>query len=323
MFDLISIGELLIDFFPGATGALEFTGKPGGAPCNVAAQAMRLGHRTAVISKLGCDQFGSCLKDYVRELGIESRYISFTAEANTTLAFVHLDESGNRSFSFCRKPGADQMLTAADLPMEELLQAGMVVFGGVGLSAQPIRSTLFQALEELKGKSILAYDPNLRPPLWEEGEETMRRVSLWGMAYADVVKLSDEELLFLLEQEDLEKAAAQLLACYPNIKLCVITAGPRGCYLAREGGLLAFPTYDTRVVDTTGAGDSFFGALLHRLLSAGKPLEALEERELAEMMDYANAAGSLTASAKGAIAAMPDDAQIRACMAEVPKLLID
>ena len=320
MYDLISIGELLIDFFPGAPGAIEFSGKAGGAPCNVAAQAMLLGEKAAVICKLGADQFGYYLKNYAQELGLDTSYISFTHKANTTLAFVHLDETGNRSFSFYRKPGADQMLEPSDLPMEELAQAGAVAFGGVGLSAEPIRSTLFAALEQLRGQALIAYDPNLRPGLWLEGECVMREVTLKGMAYADVVKLADEELQFLLETQDLAEAAAKLLAAYPNIKLCFITGGAAGCYLLYEKELLHAPAYATGVVDTTGAGDAFFGALLHRLLKAGKGPEELGREELLDMMAYANAAGSLTCAGKGAISSMPDEGYIHDCLAHTPTM---
>ncbi len=322
MFDLISIGELLIDFFPDVSAPLGFTGKPGGAPCNVAAQAMRLGCSTAVICKLGEDQFGRYLKSYVHDLGIDDSYVTFTGTANTTLAFVHLDSSGNRSFSFYRKPGADQMLSGGDLPMDVLKSAGILTYGGVGLSAEPIRSTLFNALSELHGQTITAYDPNLRPPLWSEGSDAMRSITLRGMAFADIVKLADEELFFLTENTELESAIAKLLAAYPNIKLCVITAGAKGCYLARDGKVFHYPAYDTKVVDTTGSGDSFFGALLYRVLRSGKSADMLSTDELGDMLRYANAAGSLTAAGKGAIASMPGDAEIRACMSEVPLLII-
>ena len=320
MFDLISIGELLVDFFPGAPGAIEFSGKAGGAPCNVAAQAMLLGQKVAVICKLGEDQFGYYLKNYAQELGLDTTYISFTHKANTTLAFVHLDETGNRSFSFYRKPGADQMLELSDLPMDVLARAGAVAFGGVGLSAEPIRSTLFAALEQLRGKTLIAYDPNLRPGLWLEGESVMRDVTLKGMAYADVVKLADEELQFLLETEDLAEAADKLLNRYPNIRLCLITGGAAGCYMLHEGKLLHAPAYATNVIDTTGAGDAFFGALLHRVLTAGKTVEELTREELQDIMAYSNAAGSLTAAGKGAISSMPDDARIRDCLAHTPTI---
>ncbi len=322
MFDLISMGELLIDFFPEQQGGLFFGGKPGGAPCNVAAQAMLLGCSTAVISKLGDDQFGRYLKNYVHELGIDDRYVTFTENANTTLAFVHLDGHGNRSFSFYRKPGADQMLTAEDIPAEELRRAGVVVFGGVGLSAEPIRTTMFGTLSALSGSTVIAYDPNLRPPLWQEGEEAMRSVCLKGMKFADVVKLADEELFFLMKCGDMRKASVRLLEDYPNIRLCVITAGADGCYMASDGQLLHYPAYDTKVVDTTGAGDSFFGALLCRLIKSGKSIEELDCGELSDMMRYANAAGSLTSAGRGAIASMPGDAEIRRCILNTPELSV-
>ena len=321
MFDLISIGELLIDFFPEVPGGIAFGGKPGGAPCNVAAQANKLGDRTAVVCKLGSDQFGHYLKNYVAGLGIDDSFVSFTDKANTTLAFVHLDETGNRSFSFYRKPGADQMLEEKDMPLDVLAQAGIVAFGGVGLSAEPVRSTLFSTLAALRGKTTIAYDPNLRPNLWSEGEEAMRKFTLQGMEYADIVKLADEELSFLLQDEDMLRAANTLTERYPNIKLCFITAGAGGCYVFNKGELIHCPAYATKVVDTTGAGDAFFGAMLHKVLHCGKDVTALSAQELADMARYANAAGSTTAASVGAIAAMPDEQGIQNCLANVPEIL--
>lgn len=313
MYDLVSVGELLIDLFS-ASSPLDFKGAVGGAPCNLAAQAARLGSRVALVCKVGDDHFGRYLKDYVEKAGLDSRFVTASSKANTTLAFVSLDETGNRSFTFYRKPGADMLLEAADIPMDVLKATRCVSYGGVGLSAEPCRSAIFEALAQLDcEKQVIAYDPNLRESLWATPEE-MVKVTLQGMQYANVVKLTDEELLYLTGCSDLLNAWKTLQQQHPNIRLCVITAGGQGAYLPAEEGLKHYPACRVQVVDTTGAGDSFFGALLHCICKYGKLPWEYEIETLDAFVRYANAAGGLTTTGRGAIASMPDHEAILRCL---------
>ncbi len=318
MLDIIAIGELLIDMFSRQEGTLAFNGAPGGAPCNLAAQAARLGSRVAIICKLGEDYFGKYLRNYVRELGIDDSYISFTAQANTTLAFVTHDETNNRAFSFYRNPGADMLLTPQDLPKDLLLQARCVAYGGVALSEEPARSTLLCAVSGLDmAKQIIAYDPNIREALWSEGAQILRTVTLEGMRYANVVKLADNELRFLMQTEDLTHGAFSLLQRYRNIRFLAITAGEAGAYLPCGNALIHVPSYPVCVTDTTGAGDSFFGALLYCFLQEHcLPWECSLQQQL-QCVRYANMAGSLTATAEGAIPAMPNHQDITQALAQM------
>ena len=316
--DIIAFGECLIDLL-NEGGPLSFQGSAGGAPCNVLAQAAKLNRQCALISMVGEDYFGGWLRAYLGGLGIDTRYIQTTRQAQTTLAFVTLDTGGNRRFSFYRKPGADMLLRPENVPLEAVEETRMFVYGGVSLTKDPARSTLFDTLRRLRGKSVLKiYDPNLRFPLWEGDLDTARKISARGMEFADIVKLSEEELTFLMESACEQEAAHAVLASTPA-RLLLVTKGAQGCsyYTRTYSGHLN--TYDTCVQDTTAAGDSFLGAFLHRLLELSGAIDSLSAQQLEACMDYANAAGAVTASQKGAISSLPDDERIRECQKATPK----
>ncbi|WRS26905.1 carbohydrate kinase [Oscillospiraceae bacterium MB08-C2-2] len=325
MYDLISTGEILIDFLDQSAGAKDtvaFLGAPGGAPCNALAQAAKLGRHCAFLGKVGEDMFGTFLKDFVAGLGIDTRYLLTTDEANTTLAFVKLDEGGDRSFSFYRKPGADTLLSKEDIDPAFITDCGIFLYGSVSMSMEPERSAVFYMLELLQQQSCLrAYDPNLRFNLWSSREDA-RHFALKGMEHADILKLSEEEILFLSGKATIEEGIAHLMAKYP-IKMVLATLGKYGCELFWSGKHQRFYTYDTKTVDTTAAGDSFFGAFLSCLKGYNRStLGELTFEQLSDMVDFANAAGALTTSKKGAITSMPGEEEIRSCMVSVPKLIL-
>ncbi len=315
---VFAFGECLIDMLNTNPG-LSFQGAPGGAPCNVLAQMTLLGHSCALISAVGQDAFGAFLLNYLKERGICTDHIHVTKQAQTTLAFVMLDENHNRHFSFYRNPGADMFIEKQHIPIESIRQANVFVYGGVSMTEDPARSTLFDTLDQIKDSDVLkAFDPNLRFALWKD-PKTARDVTVRGMAYADIVKLSDEELLFLTACSSEADAVSLLFSRYP-IKLLLVTKGPCGCTYYTRHRSKHLNTYNTCVQDTTASGDSFFGSFLHRLLLFGKDVLQLSDTELDECVDYANAAGAMTATRKGAITALPDDHEIIHCQRCVPKL---
>ena len=178
--------------------------------------------------------------------------------AHTTLAFVHLTDQGERSFSFYRDPGADTLLTRADVN-PDLLNTKIFHFGSLSLTDEPARSTTFEVLEQLKAQGVfISYDPNLRPLLWPSLAEAKERM-LQGMDYADLIKLTDEELEFLLGTTDLERGAAELTEQY-NLAAVFVTLGERGCFYYVQGQAGTVPAFRVNVVDTTGSGDGFTGA---------------------------------------------------------------
>lgn len=321
MFDVTALGELLIDFTPVGTsrGAMLFSRNPGGAPANVLAAVGRLGGKTAFIGKVGDDAFGVFLQKTLDGLGIMTEGIATSQAVHTTLAFVQLNENGDRSFSFYRNPGADMMLTADEV-REDLIQDSHIFhFGSVSMTSEPARSaTLHAAHLARRHGSIVSFDPNYRPPLWDD-ETTAKEQMLKGVALADIVKISEEELTLLTGDNDLEKGSLRLSES--GASLVLVSLGPHGAFFRRGNMCGALPTYDVKTVDTTGAGDAFLGAVLYRLRSKSiSEIRSLSAEQLADILSFANAAGSLATTKYGAITASPNKKQIRACMRDVPIL---
>lgn len=316
MFDVVAMGELLIDFTPygkSEQGNDVLEANPGGAPCNVLAMLNRLGRKTAFVGKVGYDSFGSLLRDTITEIGIDSTGLVTDPKVHTTLAFVHLDENGDRSFSFCRNPGADMMLAPEELNREVLEHCNIFHFGTLSMTSELIRETTREAIRIAKEHgSVLSFDPNLRPPLWDS-LDTAKEMILYGISQCDILKIADEELRFITGIEDLDQAAAQVQADYPNVKVMFVTLGKNGSSFYYQGQKGYRETYrEVKTIDTTGAGDTFCGCMLHFLL--GRDLETLRYEELMEALDFGNAASSLVTTKKGAIRSMPSETEVRALM---------
>lgn len=322
MYDVVALGELLIDFTPAGisqSGNVMFERNPGGAPANVLAAVSKFGGKGAFIGKVGHDQFGVFLKNVLEVHGIETRGLKFSKEVNTTLAFVHLDEHGDRSFSFYRKPGADMILSPEDLDFEIIDEAKIFHFGSLSMTSEPSKSATKAALKYAKSKGkIITYDPNWRPALWEN-DKIAKETMLFGLQYADILKISEEELEFLVGTKDVYNGSRQLLD--KGVKIVVVTLGPKGCFYHSSAGSGHLSTYDTKVVDTTGSGDSFFGALIYQISRHDGKIEAIRQDELEKMIDFSNAVGALCATKKGAIDAMPSIDEIEYCRKSIPKLV--
>jgi fructokinase len=321
-YDVCAIGELLIDFTPSGVNELGialFGRNPGGGVANMLAMNTKLGGKTAFIGKVGDDSFGRFLEQTLKNAGIDSAGLIKDPAYLTTLAIVDLTPTGERSFIFYRRQGADLMLTWQEIQKELIDQAHIFHFGAVSLSGQPCRDTVHEAVRYAKSKGkIISYDPNYRPFLWTSADEAKTEIgSLVGSA--DILKVSEEEMELLTGVTDLEKGSALLAEKGPAIVL--VSLGPKGSFFRCASGCAALATYDVKTVDTTGAGDSFLGAIHYRL--RGKSLDYLKTistDELREIVDFGNAAGSLTTTQKGAIPAQPTMAQIEACRKEVKKL---
>lgn len=320
---LAAIGELLIDFSPAGTsvnGNTLFERNPGGAPANVAVQAARLGVESAFLGKVGEDDFGRFLKKTLDDCGVDTRGLVLDPQESTTLAFVQLNEQGDRSFSFYRNPGADTQLRPEEISEDVFSACDLLHYGSLLFTTEPGRSTVYALLKRAKkaGK-ILSYDPNWREPLWKDRAVGLREMRA-GVAYADILKLSEEELPLLTGETDLVRGFSALHAMGPAV--IALTRGAQGCLVSCREGTAACPTYDTKVMDTTGCGDSFFGAFLSQILLSGREISNLTLEDLTAFADYANACGSICGTEKGAIPALPNDAAIRACMAQTNKLYI-
>ena len=313
MYDVIALGELLIDFTAGGTsgqGNPLFEANPGGAPCNVLAMLAKLGRRCAFLGKVGEDMFGRQLKAAIEAAGIDRRGLMLDPRANTTLAFVRNAPDGDREFSFYRDPGADELLREEELPGDLLGETRIFHVGSLSLTREPVRSaTVVAAALARSGGALISFDPNLRPSLWPS-LDAAREQMLWGCSVCGVLKVAEEELSFLTGCQGLEEGSRALRSRFPHIRLLLVTQGALGS-TAFLGDMSVFcPAYPQRtVVDTTGAGDTFCGCCLHYLLDHG--LEALEEAGLGEMLRFANAAAGLITTRRGALRSMPEFADIQ------------
>lgn len=320
MVDIVALGEVLIDFTP--TAPRTFYANPGGAPANVLAAGARLGLKTAFIGMVGDDDFGVMLARDLENADIDTTGLKVTKAAPTTLAFVQLDEKGDRSFTFVRSPGADMMLTTENVEYGLIDNAQIFHFGSLSMTDEPSRSaTLAAAGYAKKAGKIVSYDPNLRPPLWKS-MDAARTEMRKGFAFADIVKISEEEVEFLYGTRDLAAGAAALHA--EGVKLVFITLGPKGCYFSSGEASGCLPTYDLPVVDTTGAGDAFMGGILFGVLESGVGLEELAKAPRLEMLaDFANATGALATTKPGGILSMPLRAHVEECRSKAPKLIVE
>ncbi|XP_006829109.2 probable fructokinase-7 isoform X3 [Amborella trichopoda] len=306
---VVCFGEMLVDFVPTVGGvslaeAPAFKKAPGGAPANVAVGISRLGGSSAFIGKVGDDEFGYMLADMLKQNNVDTSGVRFDPGARTALAFVTLRADGEREFMFFRNPSADMLLLESELDVDLLRQATIFHYGSISLIAEPCRSAHLAAMKIAKSSgSILSYDPNLRLPLWPSAEAAREGImSIWEIA--DVIKVSEEEIVFLTEGEDPNDDNVVLKKLFhPNLKLLLVTEGPEGCryytkeFRGRVGGIKA------AAVDTTGAGDAFVSGLLCNMVSNLQLYQ--DETRLREALQFANACGALTVTERGAIPAMP------------------
>ncbi|NLV50010.1 MAG: carbohydrate kinase [Clostridiales bacterium] len=320
MVEVVALGELLIDFVScgkSAQGNGLFEACPGGAPCNVLAMLSRLGRKTAFIGKLGDDMFGQRLKKAVEELGIDTRGIVFDRSVSTTLAFVDTGAGGERSFAFCRKPGADMMLRQEELDKTLLENCRIFHFGTLSMTHTGVREATRAAADiALRSGALISFDPNLRPPLWDSTAEAKAQIE-WGCAHCDILKISDDEAEFLTGITSAKEAGMAIRGRFPNIGLIFITCGRNGSIaLYRDLVVCAEAFRFPNTIDTTGAGDTFCGCCLDAVLGEG--LGNLTIEKILKMLRFASAAAGIVTTRKGALSAMPERHEILECVKSAP-----
>lgn len=306
-YDVTALGELLVDFALKGTdedGYPTLAANPGGAPGNFLAALSACGRKTAFLGRVGEDNFGSLLLNTLEKTGIETRGIQVDPHTFTTLAFVTLDGKGERAFSFARKPGADTQLRWEELDTDLIDESAVFHFGSLSLTDDPARTATRRAVAYAKERGkLITYDPNLRLPLWR-GEEEAKEQILWGLKQADVVKISEEEVVFLWDCPP-EEGADRLLDQF-GVGLVMVTLGPKGSILKTRRSRYMAACPEVRAVDTTGAGDIFGGSAVARLLELGKAVEELSVEDLAYIGRYAATAASLSTEKAGGIPSIPD-----------------
>jgi fructokinase len=306
MFNVVALGELLIDFTPieGDDHKSAFEQNPGGAPANVLATVAKLGKTTAFLGMVGKDQFGEFLENVLIENKIDVTGLKFTRTVNTTLAFVHLYSNGDRSFNFYRNPGADMMLSESDVNYDMIRQSKVFHFGSISMTDEPARGATLAACKFAKDNGlIISYDPNYRAPLWSSVLQAKENIAK-GLEFADILKISEEELELITGTTELETGASILFN--QGIKVVLITLGSAGCHYKYAGGEGHILSYRVAAIDATGAGDAFLGALLYRISDMNMDdIYRLTKEEFEELLDFSNAAGALTTTKTGAIPALP------------------
>lgn len=342
-YDVTAMGELLIDFIQygmSDQGNLVFEANPGGAPCNVLSMLSGLSDSTAFIGKVGNDSFGYMLKDALVEQGIDVAGLRFDDTVHTTLALVHKLENGDRDFSFYRKPGADMCLTVEELKEDLIRDARIFHFGSLSLTDEVVRKATMRALSVAhEAGTTISFDPNLREPLWDSLDTAKEQIAI-GMQHCDIMKISDNEITWFTGIEDYEEGAMLLMNRYPNIRLLLLSMGKDGSKAFYRGTgqpgadntgsviIVHVPAFiQENTIETTGAGDTFMGSMLHFVLKYGLDEEdsgntvsmseiveedrvtdkvaGFNEERLYEALSFANAAASIITTRKGALRVMP------------------
>lgn len=316
-YDVTALGELLIDFTEsGMSGQgnqlLEVN--PGGAPCNVLSMLTRLGNTTNFIGKIGKDMFGDLLTNALVEVGIGTDGLVTDNEVHTTLAFVHTFPDGDRDFSFYRNPGADMMLSVADINEEQIRDSRLFHFGTLSMTHEGCREATKKAIAIAEEAGcIISFDPNLREPLWDS-LDTAKEQILYGMAHCNILKISDNEIQWLTGEEDYDAGVKWIKERF-QIPLILVSLGKDGSRAYTDNCKVNIPAVPLpNKIETTGAGDTFCAGILHYVLENG--YENLTEDQLKEMGSLAAAAAAIITTRKGALRVMPTREEVEAVMKE-------
>ncbi|KAA9021042.1 aminoimidazole riboside kinase [Niallia endozanthoxylica] len=298
---VICIGEALIDFIPLDSENVTYQKAPGGAPANVSVGIAKLGGKAAFLGKVGNDVLGHFLLQTLSNYGVNTESMTFTDEARTGVTFVTLEPSGERDFSFYINPSADRFLRKEELDPLLFKSYKIFHFGSISLISEPSKSATLQAIKMAKEMGMLvSYDPNLRLGLWDTKNQAKETI-LSTLNQADILKISEEELIFLTGCDHLEEGIAKL----PNLPLILVTLGGNGCMYRFKGQIGSVLAIECKVVDTTGAGDAFVSGILYSINESVKPLTELTEQELVEVIRFASVSGGLATTKKGAMTGLP------------------
>ncbi len=318
-FDVVALGELLIDFTNNADseqGNPMFEANPGGAPCNVLSMLGNLGNKTAFIGKVGDDFFGRMLKERIEKQGIDTTGLFLDSDVHTTLAFVNKLPNGDRDFSFYRKPGADMMLSASDVDrVKDLLEDTKVFhFGTLSMTDEPAAEATKLAISiAKKNGALISFDPNYRAPLWESEEKALDAMK-YGFEQCDILKISDNEVELFTGMKDVEAGARKIKDEF-NIPLVFATLGPDGSMALYGDTVVKKDGYkNSATIETTGAGDTFCACAVDYICRNG--LKDISEDMLLTCLDYANAAASIITTRRGALSVMPTRQEVEKFLSE-------
>ncbi len=296
---------MLIDFTPVEGMADSYTANPGGAPANVAVSVARNGIEAGFLGKLGNDDFGRLLVNTLKKDGVRMLVKELTDEATTTLAFVTLDEKGDRSFTFARKPGADLLLDVNDVKAVDFSEWDIVHAGSVSQSGAPSRDAVLYALKKAgEAGCLISFDINYRDKIWSIDECRTEVEKIFPLV--DLLKISEEELVFVGGEDNIPVFMKE-----NNIAVVVLTLGGDGARIYYDGMCRDIPSVKAEVVDTTGAGDAYWGGFLSSLLMQGvKSVSDLTIDRLERAGRYGAVSGGLCIQKHGGIPALPGKEEI-------------
>lgn len=299
-------GDAVVDLIP--ENESNYLKCPGGAPANVAVAIARLQGNSAFFGRVGQDPLGRFMKKTLTEENVDTHYMVLDEHQRTSTVIVDLDEFGERSFTFMVKPSADQFMLPIDIPSFSENQWLHVC--SIALANEPSRSSTFLAMEQIKkAGGFVSFDPNLRDEVWADQNE-IKAIVLKAVAMADVVKFSDDELLFLTETDSLN-AGLDAIAKFNN-KLVLITQGAKGALISTQDNKELIAGKAITPIDTTGAGDAFVGGLIAYLAQHNNWNEIDHIRQAVQ---WANACGALATTQKGAMTALPLKEQLEQYLA--------
>jgi len=303
---IVCFGEVLIDFLNIKDNLFE--ANPGGAPANVAAAISKFGEKSFLISQVGNDMFGKMILQTLSNYNVDISCVNVTNEYFTTLAFVKLNQKGERSFSFARKHGADVYVKKDNINLEIVKNAKIFHFGSLSMTHPENKDVTFYLLEVArKSGAVISYDPNYREPLWESRQQAVSTIFLpIEKGYVDILKMSEEEVLLYA------KSAEEFYEMVKDkVKLLLVTLGEKGSKFFYKEESVMVETIYVDSVDTTGCGDCFVGMTLFEI-SKYLPFENIDKSLLYNIVKKANIAGALCATKKGAIPAIPEYSEVLA-----------
>ncbi|NMB42330.1 MAG: carbohydrate kinase [Firmicutes bacterium] len=306
-YDIAALGEMLIDFVPigkDGTGDLIFSRKAGGAPLNLLATISKFGGKTVFIGKVGKDIFGDFLHSILKKYNISDEGLIADPVHNTTLAFVQLDENGEREFSFYRNFGADIFLDKTEVNTEIIKNSSIFHFGSLSLVSEPSRTATEFAISVARDSGcIITYDPNYREPLWSDKTFAVNMMKA-HLDKVDILKISKDELLMLNKMNDTDEAVKLVQSC--GVKIVLVTDGAKGASAYMGNKCVKLPAVKADTIDTTGAGDIFFGTFLSEWIKKGSTLKNITIDEITKFLKKAIWVAGKSTESHGAIASIPD-----------------
>ena len=310
--EMVAMGRVGIDLYPEQIGVplaevRTFAKSLGGSPTNVAVASARLGRRTALITRVGDDGFGTYVRQALEAFGVWPGWVITDPRYHTPVVFAEIHPPDHFPMLFYREPKApDAGLVPGDFDAVVVEKVPLLWSTGQALASESSRSTTLGAMASRRRDNITVLDIDHRPGLWDDPDEERRWVRQ-AISFATVVVGNLDEVELAVGERDPRSAARALLQLGPD--LAVIKQGLRGAYAQQKDGLSALvPSVPVHTLCGLGAGDAFGGALAHGLLAGW---------ELEPMLRFANAAGALVASRLACADAMPTPDEISELLANV------